>query len=457
MWDIAEYPFWHGSAPMSYILSVAGPDEMFTRGEGCWLVDHGGRRFLDARAGIANMILGYGRHDIADAMHRQALELPFVCTLRYDRPAPATVEYAGALAAAAPAALTRVRFTHTGSSAVEAALLMARRYQANHGRPERFHIVSLAGSFHGSTLMTMAASGQPTLHSAFAPMPDGFHYAPAPEPEKCSTCRSDASQPATCADGMLDVLAEIGPQQVAAVLLEPVCGLSGVPLPSHYLAAVADYCARHEILLIFDEVFSGLGRMGPMFAAEISGVSPDIMCLSKTLTAGYAPLGAVLATDRVYSAFIRPGRAFGHGSSTDAHPMACAAGLATLEAIRREGLIDEGSRMGSRLGTALARELSGYELVREVRSLGAFVAIELNAFTDFMTMMMAKRHMQAECERRGVLIDYTPAIIMLAPPYVLSDDDSDLLTETVAAVLREFKEEVLRTANIRPPSVSGRR
>ncbi len=442
---------------MSYILSVAGPDEMFVRGDGCWLIDRGGRRFLDGRAGIANMILGYSRRDIADALYRQALDLPFVCTLRYERPAPSVVEYAQALVAAAPAELTRVRFTHTGSSAVETALVMARRYQAVSRRPERVQIVSLADSYHGSTLMTMAASGQPTMHSTFGPMPAGFLHVPAPDPACCRVCQDDQALPGTCADEIIGTIAGTGPDQVAAVLLEPVCGLTGVPLPSHYIAAVRDYCAGQQILLIFDEVFSGLGRMGSMFAAEISGVTPDIMCLSKALTAGYAPLGAVMTTDQVYSAFARPGRAFGLGSSTDAHPGSCAAGLATIRALAGEGLVAQGARMGERLGAGLARELGNCALVREVRSLGAFVAIELHEFGDFMTMMMARRHLQGECERRGVLIDYTPGILMIVPPYILSDDDSDLLTETVAAVVSEFKEEDLRTARIRPASVSGRR
>ncbi|RJL27231.1 aspartate aminotransferase family protein [Bailinhaonella thermotolerans] len=439
-WDAATHPLWHGSAHMSYVLGAAGPREMLVRGEGCRVFDRAGRAYLDARSGIANVILGYSRRDIAEAMHRQALELPFVCTMRYERPAPVIVEYAAALAAAAPPPLTRVRFTHTGSSAVESALLMARRFQANSGRPMGVEIIALHGAYHGSTLMTMAAGGWPMLHEQFGPMPPGFHHVPP----------GDAA-------ALEAKIGELGPERVAALVAEPVHGFSGHPLPAAYLRRARELCDRHGILLIYDEVFTGLGRMGPMFAAELAGVVPDVMCLSKTLTAGYAALGAVLATDRVYAAFDRPGAYFAHSSSTDAHPIACAAGLATLRALDGEGARERGTRMGERLAAELARELKDLPLVRGVRALGAYVAIDLDDPPDLMANLNRKRHLQAECERRGVLIDYTPAILMLVPPYTLPDDDADEIVAVVAAVLRGFRDGDVDPARLRPPSASGRR
>src|SRR4051812_6436232 len=155
-WDRERYPLWHSSAPMSYVLRANGPAEWFTRGDGSWLEDGGGRRFLDARAGMSNMLLGYGRADIAEAMFKQALTLPYAPALRHDRPAATTVRYAAALTEVAPRNLTRVRLTHTGSSAVESALHMARRYHRNLDQPAKRWIVSLDDSYHGSTLMSMA-------------------------------------------------------------------------------------------------------------------------------------------------------------------------------------------------------------------------------------------------------------------------------------------------------------
>lgn len=455
--DAATHAFWHGSAPMSYVLGVAGPDELFVRADGCWLTDAAGRRFLDARSGIANMILGYDRHDIAEAMYRQALELPFVCTLRYDRPASVTVDYANALAAVAPDGLRRVRFTHTGSSAVEAALLMARRYHRNLGRSERLYVVGLGDSYHGSTLMTMAASGQPMLHEGYGPMPSGFCHVAPPDMRECGRCSGNEDSHPSCADVIIEEITELGPDRVAALVLEPVHGLSGVPLPAHLLREIRTFCDRHDILVIFDEVFSGLGRMGPMFAAELSGVSPDILCLSKTLTAGYAPLGAVLATDRIYDTFNQTGRYFAHGSSTDAHPIACAAGLVTLRALTVEGVLEQANRMGRRLAEGLDRELSGCPFVRRVRVIGSYIGIDVDCPDEFMAMMNMKRHLQSRCETAGVLIDYTPYTVMLVPAYTMPDEDVDTVVERVATVLHDFRPEDVDPSTLRPPAASGRR
>jgi adenosylmethionine-8-amino-7-oxononanoate aminotransferase len=431
---------------MSYIQSIAGPDEMFIRGSGAWLEDRAGHRFLDGRSGIANMVLGYSRRDIADAMHEQACELPFVCTLRYDRPAAVTVSYAEALVAIAPAELTAVRFTHTGSSAVESAVLMARLYQRNRGNRRKLLTVGLLGSYHGSTLTTMAAGGQPSLHQLFGPMPEGFTHLPEP-------AAGDAG-----AEDTLRRLTELDPRTIAALLVEPVKALDGTALPAEWLRQVRQFCTEHDIVLIYDEVFSGVGRMGPMFATEISGVVPDIMCLSKALTAGYAPLGAVLASDKVYDAFNLRGRFyFAHGSSTDAHPIACAAGLATLRAFESENVLPAGTRTGDQIRAQLASRLDGHPWVAEIRALGAYVAIA-PAQADHVTARMAMlRHIQAQCERRGVLIDYTPEILMLVPPLTLPADDASLLASTVADVITDFRPEDVDPSALRPPSLSGRR
>ena len=431
---------------MSYAQRVAGPEEMFVSAAGAWLEDRGGRKFLDGRSGIANMILGYGRDDIAGAMYRQACELPFVCTLRYERPAAVTVAYAEALVKIAPPGLTTVRFTHTGSSAVESALLMARLYQRNRGHNGKVLTVGLRGSYHGSTLATMAAAGQPSLHQLFGPMPEGFVHVPPP--------RAGGA-------GAQSALAEfegIDPQRVAAVIMEPVKGLSGQALPAGWLRQVRAFCTEHDIVLIYDEVFSGIGRMGPMFATEMSGVVPDIMCLSKALTAGYAPLGAVLASDNVYDAFNKPGRSyFAHGSSTDAHPVACAAGLAVLRAIQDEDVLAAGVCTGERIRTGLAGRLDGHRWVQEIRALGAYIAIVPDGPSDIAARMMMLRHIQAQCEQRGVLIDYTPEILMLVPPLNLGDDEADLLASTVADVIANFRPQEIDPASLRPPSASGRR
>ena len=176
---------------------------------------------------------------------------------------------------------------------------------------------------------------------------------------------------------MITELDAIGASRVAAVLLEPVAGLSGIRLPDHYLRELREYRDRHGILVIFDEVFSGMGRMGPMFAAEFSGVSPDLLCLSKALIAGYAPLSAVLATDAVYQAFDAPMAYFAAASSTDAHPISCAAGAQTLRALTEGSELEQGVAVGQRLGSLLTAELASQPLVEQIRVIGPYVAIDV--------------------------------------------------------------------------------
>lgn len=456
-WDPATHAFWHGSAPMRYILGTTGPQDMWSRGEGPWLVDATGRWFLDGRSGVGNMMLGYSRADIAEAMHRQATELPFVCSMRYERPAAVTVEYAESLVAVVPPSLTRVRFTHTGSSAVESALLMARLYHRLLGRRDRRMLVSFRGSFHGSTLMAMAVSGQPILHRFFGPMPEGFSSVPPPDPSACPACSDEPGGEARCATELSSAIARIGPERVAALIVEPVRGLSGAVLPEHCLRGVRAFCSEHDILLIFDEVFSGFGRMGPMFAAQLSGTDPDIMCVSKGMTAGYAPLGGVLVADFIYQAFDGASGYFAHGSSTDAHPVACAAGLATLRAFAAEDVLDRGRAMGTRLRSAVGERLAGSPLVSGVRAVGAYVAVDLLGPDGRPAPMSMKRHIEAECRRRGVLVDYTPETLMLVPPLTLGDDDGDLLAETLAAAVWDYRAGDVDAGALRPPTLRGHR
>jgi adenosylmethionine-8-amino-7-oxononanoate aminotransferase len=457
-WDPGTHPLWHGFAPMSFVIGEAGPDEMWVRGDDSWLVDAGGRRYLDARSGVGNMALGYGRRDIAEAMARQAVELPFVCTMRWERAVPSAVDCARALVDAAPAGLTRARFTHTGSAAVESAVLMARTYQRNLGRRRKRTVVALDGSYHGSTMVAMAVSGQNILHRFFGPMPEGFAHVPPPATGDCPRCRGDESAPATCVDDLHRAFDRLDPSRVAAFVVEPVKGISGVPLPTHYLRALRELCTRHDVLLVFDEVFSGFGRMGTLFAAELSGVVPDIMCLAKAITAGYAALGAVVVADHVYDAFNLPSAPpFAHASSTDAHPVACAAALATLEAFVADDVVARGSRMGERLRAALAARLDGSSRVRAIRALGAYVGVDLLDDAGRPAPMAMKRHLEATCREHGVLIDYTPDTVMLIPPLTTPDADADLLAAVLAEVVLDYRDEDVDAGALRPASLRGHR
>lgn len=436
-WEGELYPLWHTSAPMSWVVNSVVPDDLFVKGEGSWLIDRSGRRFLDARAGSGVMALGYSRRDIADAIYRQALELPFVSTMRYARAAPVVVDYASALAASAPNGLRHVRFTHTGSSAVEDALLLARRYFRNLERPGKTHVVALHTSYHGNSLMTMAASGQPMMHEAFAPMPHGFRHVPPPDTAACGACHGDSTRPSSCIDDISRTVEDLGDDQVAAIVVEPVLGLAGLPLTAHFLKELRTLCSQYEILLVFDEVFTGFARTGPMFATEASGVVPDVMCLSKGMTAGYAPLAAVLTSDAVYEAFDAPRMFLAHGSTMDGHPLACAAGIATLEAYRREQIVTSAGRLGERLLSALSDEFRNSPMVASVRGVGPLLFLDLVDSAGNRASMATMREVQVACERRDVLIDFTPDVLMVVPPLTLTDSEVNILVAALAESVSE--------------------
>ncbi|NED07476.1 aspartate aminotransferase family protein [Streptomyces sp. SID6648] len=424
-WDRNTYALWHGTVPTSTILDRSGPQDLWVRGEGSWLIDASGNRALDARAGVGNMTLGYGRADVVEAMSRQARELPYVCMVRWELPAPVVVELAQELTGIAPPGLDRVRFCHTGGAAVESAILMARSYQRNNGRPDKRLVVGLRDSYHGSPMAAMAASGQRMMHWVFGPMPEGFTHIPEP---------TDPSGAELV--GQLDTL---GPERIAAMIVEPVKGRNGQPLPTPYLKAAREYCTKNDILLIFDEAFTGFGRMGEMFAAEISGVSPDLMCLAKGITAGYSALGAVLATDRVYQAFDSTGTVFAHASTTDGHPVACAAALATIRAFASEDLVAHGRTLGRLLSDRLNDLLKGVPTVRSVRAVGAYVGVDLVDHDGHPLSMPDRASLEAACRRQGVLIHYTPDTVVLMPPLTMSVQEAELAAERFATVVSAFR------------------
>ncbi|MFG3252560.1 aspartate aminotransferase family protein [Streptomyces sp. NPDC048172] len=425
-WDRQSYALWHGTSPTSTILDRSGPEDMWVRGEGSWLTDAAGRRALDARAGVGNVLLGYGRDDIVEAMSRQARELPYVCMVRSELPAPVTVELAGELADIAPRGLDRVRFCHTGGAAVESAVLMARSYHRNTGHRDRRLVVGLRDSYHGSPMAAMAASGQRIMHWLHGPMPDGFHHLPEPE--------ADASG----AD-LVARLDELGPERVAALILEPVKGLNGQPLPTPYLRAAREYCTKNGILLIFDEAFTGFGRMGEMFAAGLSGVSPDLMCLAKGITAGYAALGAVLATEEIHRAFDTDSTVFAHASTTDGHPVACAAALAAIRAYRSEDLVARGRDLGRLLRDRLDGLLDGAPAFGGVRAVGAYVAIDLVDGDGRPLPMADRRRLEAACRRQELLVHYTPDTVVLMPPLTMTSEEAEFAARRFTGVVSALR------------------
>jgi predicted acetylornithine/succinylornithine family transaminase len=369
----------------------------FVRGEGTKLWDSEGKQYLDFLAGLAVVSLGHAHPDVADAIAAQARTLLHVSNLYYNEVQPQVAARLDALLGGGG----RVFFCNSGAEANECAIKLARRYGQLHGGPERFHILSAYGSFHGRTLVTLTATGQPQKHEAFQPLPTGFRHV---------------------AFADIDALVAAMDERVAAVILEPVQGEGGVnPAPPEYLQAVRRLCDEREALLILDEVQTGLGRTGRWFGFEHAGVAPDVVTMAKALGNG-VPIGACWARADVAEAFARGD----HATTFGGQPLAARAALAVLDVMEREDVPARAARAGARLSEAL-HKLPG---VTTVRGLGLLLAAELADGVD--AVQVAQRALAA-----GLVVNaVTGSALRLAPPLLVTDDEIDRAVTVLTEVVR---------------------
>lgn len=426
---------WH---PYTQMLTRAAPLPI-VRGEGVYLYTEDGRRLLDGISSWWVNIHGHAHPVLNRALADQARELEHVvfagCT---HRPA---VELAERLLERLPPGLTRVFYSDNGSTAVEVALKMARQYWLNRGEPQRRTFVALHHAYHGDTVGAMSVSEASVFTEAFRPMIFSVQRVNAPYCYRCPLGLERANCTIDCLGDLEARLSELG-DSVAGVIVEPMLqGAGGMIMwPAEFLAGVRRTCTRHGTLLIADEVLTGFGRTGPMFACEHAAVAPDIMCLSKALTAGYLPLAATLATDSVYGAFLSTDRTrtFFHGHSFTANPLACAVALASLQLFDDGRVLDRIARLERHLRSGLCA-LSSLPLVGEVRVIGGVGAIELVAdkqtraaggYLDSIGPRLAAAFVD-----RGLLLRPLGNILYFMPPYVVTDDEVDWAIAQIGEVL----------------------
>jgi predicted acetylornithine/succinylornithine family transaminase len=358
----------------------------FVRGRGTRLWDSEGNEYLDFLGGLAVTALGHAHPEIAEAVADQARTLLHVSNLYYNEIQPRVAAKLDRLLGGNG----RVFFCNSGAEANECAIKLARRYGQRNGGPERYHVLSAYGSFHGRTLTTLAATGQPQKQETFQPLPPGFRQV---------------------LFGDLGALAAAMDDRVAAVMLEPVQGEGGVhPATAEYLRGVRHLCDEREALLVVDEVQTGLGRTGAWFGFQHGGVQPDVVTLAKALGNG-VPIGACWAREEVAAAFA-PGD---HATTFGGQPLAARAADAVLDVMVREDVPARAERAGRRLAEALAK----LEGVVEVRGAGLLLAAELDADHDARTVA-------ARCLERGLVVNaVTPTALRFAPPLLVTDDEID--------------------------------
>jgi adenosylmethionine-8-amino-7-oxononanoate aminotransferase len=343
---------------------------VIVRGEGVWVHDAAGNRYLDAMSGGSMAAtLGHGRHDIIAAARAQAEKLAYVHNERLTN--PAQEQLAHELSELAPKGFTRVRFVTGGAEANEMAIQIARRYHVDRGQPKRWQVISPAQAYHGPTMATLGLTGRPGLQRPFEPyLPEHLHIPP-------STWRFDP----TGEDALraLDrALEAAGPENVSAYFCEPIsaAALPAYSPPKRFWEGLAERRDRHGFLICFDEIVTGVGRTGNWFAAESLPIVPDIIATAKGLGAGYAAIGAVLCGRHVYEAIAAGSRRFTLGHTWDGAPLSCAVGLKVIDVLKTEGLVERVRERGPSLRDQLAAALDGLPFVHEVRGRGFLLGVE---------------------------------------------------------------------------------
>jgi len=448
---------WHPYTQMQ----TAPPPLPIVRGKGVYLYTEDGREILDGISSWWVNIHGHSHPALNAALAEQAARLEHVmfagCTH------PPAVDLAERLVARLPPGLTRVFYSDNGSTAVEVAVKLAAQYWINRGEPQRTAFVALHHAYHGDTVGAMSVSEASVFTRAFTPLLFSVARAHAPYCYRCPLGLERATCGVECLGDLEGTLARLA-GTAAAVLVEPMLQGAGgmIVWPAEFLAGVRRLCDRYGVLMIADEVLTGFGRTGRMFACEHAAVAPDIICLSKALTAGYLPLGATCTTDAVYEAFLSDDRSrtFFHGHSFTANPLACAVALASLDLFERERTLARVARLEAQLRTGLA-PLAGLPLVGDVRVIGGVGAIELVADSTVGTDPLTNRRggpsgppvgasggaaryldeigprLAAAFLTRGLLLRPLGNVLYFMPPYVITDEQAAWAIDQIGEVLEE--------------------
>jgi adenosylmethionine-8-amino-7-oxononanoate aminotransferase len=418
------------------------------RGEGCYVYDRHGKRYLDGLSALYCVNAGHGRAELGQAAAEQAAELGFYTNWSYAH--PRSIELAARLAELAPGDLNRVFFVSGGSEAVESAWKLAKSYHAARGEPRKHKIVSRQLAYHGTSMGALTATGLPPLREPFEPLTPGGHHVPNTNSYRWSEDRD----PLWAADAIEEAIAFEGAHTVAAVILEPVQNGGGCFVPQEgYFQRVREICDRHKVLLISDEVICGFGRIGHWFGCQRYGVQPDLVTVAKGMTSAYAPMGAVIASDNVAEPFLHGHAIFNHGFTFGGHPMACAVALANIELMERERLNDHVLAKEGEF-KAMLDSLRDLPMVGDVRGAGFFHAIELvkdrdtkETFDAAESEELLRGFLSGALFERGLICrtdDRGDPVVQLSPPLIADTPQFEEIESILRPVLTEAWERIVQ-------------
>ncbi|MGH2989365.1 MAG: aspartate aminotransferase family protein [Solirubrobacterales bacterium] len=421
-----------------------GDVPIIARGEGPYVFDEHGKRYLDGLSALFCVNAGHGREELGDAAAAQVRELDFYITWSYAH--PRAIELATRLAGLAPGDLNRVFFTSGGSEAVESAIKLARAYHQETGNPRKTKFVTRQVAYHGTTLGALSATGIPQLRTPFEPLAHGGTHVPNTNSYRWPADRD----PLWAADAIEEKIVFEGPETVAAVILEPLQNAGGsIPPQEGYFQRVREICDRHDVLLISDEVICAFGRLGHYFGCERYDYQPDIVTMAKALTSAYVPMGGMIVSDEVYEPFAEGKSMFVHGFTFGAHPVAAAVAMANLDVYEREDLCgrvlehEDGFR-------GMLDGLRDIPIVGDVRGDGYFHSIELvkdretkETFTDEESEDLLRGFLSGELYKRGLICradDRGDPVIQLAPPLICGPEHFEEMESVLRPVLTEASE-----------------
>ncbi|SHK80028.1 Adenosylmethionine-8-amino-7-oxononanoate aminotransferase [Nocardiopsis flavescens] len=407
---------WHTFCDMNTVRK--GPEFTVARAEGVWLWDEAGDRYLDGTASLWYCNVGHGRPEIAEAVHRQMLTLDAYTVYGDFANAPA-VRLSERLAAHAPVSDPRVILTCGGGESIDTAAKLARRYHAVSGAPDKVHLISRTGGYHGLNGFGTSVIGMERFRTGFGPLVEDVSVVPHD-----SAAALEAE------------ILRVGPGRVAAFFAEPVIGAGGVYAPPQgYFAEVSRICQRYGVLFIVDSVICGFARLGDWFGIERFGARPDMIVFAKGVSSGYLPLGGVVVSGRVAEPFwYQDDHPFLHGTTYAGHPTACAAAMANLDILEREDLFTVSLEVERQLDGAL-RSLADHPLVSQVRSgTGVMAAVELTEEA-LAERGITTAEVFAEARMRGVILRAVPTALLISPPLIITWEQIDHLVSTLAGAL----------------------
>ncbi|MCU4183557.1 aspartate aminotransferase family protein [Acidiferrimicrobium sp. IK] len=419
---------------------------VMVRGEGPWVWDQRGRRYLDGLSGLFVVQVGHGRHELAEAASRQASQLAYFPLWSYAH--PNAIELSERLAQLAPGDLNRVFFTTGGGEAVETAWKLARQYFRATGKPGKYKVISRDIAYHGTTMGALSITGLPSIKEPFEPLVPGAVKVHNTNFYRAPEYGDDLERFGQWAADDIERRIEMeGADTVAAVFLEPVQNAGGCfPPPPGYFQRVREICDRHDVLLVSDEVICAFGRLGSWFGAERFGYQPDMITCAKGLTSGYSPLGAVLIDDRLMEPFLTGDASFSHGFTFGGHPVSTAVALANLDLFEKEDIIGGADRRAGAF-RAVLDGLRDLPIVGDVRGEGYFYGIELvkdkgtkESFNDEESEHLLRGFLSGALFDAGLICradDRGDPVIQLAPPLICDQEHFDLIGQILRGVLSE--------------------